>query len=253
MNAQRWLKPCLPAFLAVTAAAFAPPAHGAESQLVSGQLKRPNTCELAVPPNQIRALPGGAVSYTVKNLGLKACPGFKTQLSIGTSAPETVSHGALAAGESQQKTSATKLVGCAAAQVRVAADSLQQAAEPDESNNTATSSVLPPCPDLVSKLYSTDEDGGLRYQVHVKVTNQGPLATPRPFLTLVGVTGLAAITPPLTKELESLGPGESKTFSYGPKRLKTNTVTVSARTDRGDGINESNEDNNYASRTFGPH
>lgn len=243
------------ALVAVTVIAFAvhAQAQAAGSPLSPDPLKRPNACELAVPANQIRALPGGAVSYTVKNLGLKACPGFKTELTIGTAAPETLSHGPLAAGQSQQKTTSTKIAGCAATQVRVVADSLQQSAEPDESNNTATSAVAPPCPDLVSKLYSTDEDGGLRYQVHVKVTNQGALATPRPFLTLVGVSGLAAITPPLTKELDALGPGESKSFSYGPKRLKTNTVSVSARTDRGDLIVESNEGNNYENRTFGPH
>ncbi len=253
MTAQPWLKPCLRALAVATAVAFAPPAQTAGTTVSPSPLKRPDACELVVLSNQIVALPGGAVSYTVKNSGLKACPGFKTELSVGTATPETLSHGALAAGETLQKTTTTKIAGCALALVRVVVDALQQAAEADESNNTTTANVAPPCPDLVSKLFATDEDGGLRYQVHVKVTNQGVLVTPRSFLTLVGVSGLAAITPPLTKELDPLAPGESKTFSYGPKRLKTNTVSVSARTDRGDRIEESNEDNNYANRTFGPH
>jgi subtilase family serine protease len=239
--------------LALAAALLVAPAGAAGNKLVPGQLKRPDACELLAVPSQVVALAGGHVSYTVKNVGSKPCPAFKTTLSVGTAAPETLSHGPLAAGASQQQAGTTQLAGCGPAQVRVVVDAQQQAAEPDESNNTTTVSLAPPCPDLVSKLYSTDEDGGLRYQVHVKVTNEGAVATPRSFLVLVGLIGLAAITPPLTKEIGPLAPGESKTFSYGPKRMKTNTVDVSVRADRADWIEESNEDNNYASRTFGPH
>jgi subtilase family serine protease len=224
----------------------------AAQPLGPGAARRPDACELIVPRNQIRGLPGGAVSYTVTNIGRRSCPAFRVILAAGDAPQETLIHASLAAGASEQRTASTRIAGCAEVSVRVEADPLQQASEANESNNSATAAVAAPCPDLVPRLYATDEDGGLRYQVHVKVTNEGPVATPRSFLVLAGVTGLAAATPPLTEEIEPLAPGQSSTFSYGPKRLKINPIGVSVRADRGDWIEEANEDNNYATRSFGP-
>jgi subtilase family serine protease len=225
----------------------------AAGPLPLGAGKRPPGCELVLLGSQLQVAPDGAMVYEVKNFGQASCPAFSTDVYVGGVKKETLSHAALGAGAVQSRTTATRLAGCAAATVRFVADAGSQAAEADEANNQATRELAPPCPDLVPKLYATDEDGGLRYQVHVRVTNEGPVATPKAFLVLVGVVGLAAITPPLTKELAPLEPGESKTFSYGPKRLKTNPISVNVRADRGDWIAEGDEENNYASRNFGPH
>jgi CARDB len=196
------------------------------------------------------------VTYTVANCGqVTTQQPFIVDLYLNAIRGDTVEHQPLPAKSQQSVTSQlARYPGCDRIQLRAVADPQDIVAEANENNNERTLDTLPPCPDLVVQEIKQDwEDANTRYRVQIKIGNIGTGPSQIPVYARVHITGTVSIPDQVTQEIPPLAPGQSYIFHAPGKHLGTSSIDVDIFVDSLKQLVESNEDNNIAHKTLGPH
>jgi subtilase family serine protease len=204
------------------------------------------------------------VGYTMMNAGRSAVPQpFVADIYVNGVRRDTYKHTAQGAQSRVPVVSALARVdSCGPVVIKVVADAQQVIAEANEANNAPAVTITPRCPDLAITSIKQDwQDANTRYRIQVTVQNQGNLAVPKK-VQIRGWGGpegeLGNLDPtawPIftDSELDPLAPGQSSSFHVGGVYLGTTTVLVKIALDADHTIQEKRTDNNYASKTLGPH
>jgi subtilase family serine protease len=215
-------------------------------------------------PMAIALDPSNHVTYTMMNAGRSAVTQpFVADIYVNGVRRDTYKH--LAQGAQSQVPAVSALArvdSCGAVIIKVVADAQQVIAEANEANNAPAVTITPRCPDLVITAIKQDwQDANTRYRIQVTVQNQGNLAVPKK-VQVRGWGGpegeLGNLDPtawPIFDDfqLNPLAPGASTTFHVGNVFLGTTTVLVKIVLDADHTIQEKRTDNNFATKTLGPH
>lgn len=195
---------------------------------------------------------GGRIRYIAANAtSAGSVNPFVADVLVDEERKDTIKHPELAGVTAHTVTTATRFPDCGTHAIRVLLDTQATVNETSENNNGRSESVTPPCPDLaIEGIRKNWTDGNTRFRAQVTIQNLGDLPSPAGIILMVNTSGPVGIPGNEYITLEALQPGQSQSFTVGPKFLGTSTVSVTSFVDFYKLLVEKIESNNETTKSL---